>query len=30
MVNDAVKGGTLKASEKPDEADAFIICVPTY
>lgn len=29
MVNDAVKGGTLKASEKPDEADAFIICVPT-
>ena len=29
MVNNAVKGGFLSADEKPNEADAFIICVPT-
>lgn len=29
MVEKAVKQGTLRASDKPEEADAFIICVPT-
>lgn len=29
LVRDAVKSGMLKASVKPERADAFIICVPT-
>ena len=29
MVEKAVKQGNLRASDKPEEADAFIICVPT-